>query len=300
MTLLRDQALLGTVTRTYHIQIPANPTQAALPVIIVFHGGGQDAATIAARWGVSPPNPVPPDLKNYLLVFPEADPTLPDEWVHFSAGDSAFPTHDLDFVRQLLEELTTRAYATGSPDVPTVSADPSLAYAAGFSNGGGFVWQLLHSDLAASFRGFAAVGKVLDPEKVQHYRNQLAASGAVPEPAPVVYVHGTADRGYRPPFTQAEMPSEQTLPFFTVEEMLRRNGVPAPPVASTTLVPGSTGLTEVVLQLFTGTEAFLQVTVINGGHNWPTPTTTGNRPVADHFNATRAIVEFSRLHAGLP
>jgi len=145
MTLLLDQALPGNVVRTYHIQIPSNPSQAVLPVILVFHGGGQDVATIAARWGVNPPDPVPPDLDDYLLVFPEADPTLPDEWVHFGTGDSAFPTHDLDFVRQLLQELTTRAYDTGSPDVPTVSADPSLAYAAGFSNGAGLTWQLLHS-----------------------------------------------------------------------------------------------------------------------------------------------------------
>ena len=47
-------------------------------------------------------------------MFAEADPTLSQEWVHFKAGDSAFPTHDLEFVRQLLQELTTRAYPTGS------------------------------------------------------------------------------------------------------------------------------------------------------------------------------------------
>ena len=300
MPLLTGQDLVGAVRRTYHIQVPANPSQAILPVIIVFHGGGQDAVTIAARWSVDPPNPVPPDLEQYLLVFPESDPRLAAEWVHFQAGDSAFPTYDLEFVQRLLAELTTRAYPTGSATVPTVSADPSLAYAAGFSNGGGMVWQLLNSDLAASFRGFAAVGKALDPEKVAHYRNELAASGAVPAPAPVVYVHGTADRGFRPPFSLLETPLAETLPFFTVRETLTRNGVPAGTVATTTLVPGSTGVTEVVLQLFPGTEAFLQATVINGGHNWPMPTTVGNPPVAEHFDATATIVDFWRRHAGLP
>ncbi len=299
MTLLIGKELPGT-GRTYHVQIPSDPVLAVLPVIIVFHGGGQDAATIAARWGVGPSGTVPPDLAGYMLVFPESDPSLGAEWVHFRAGDSAFPTHDLDFVRLLLHELTTRAYPTGSAAVPTVSADPALAYAAGFSNGAGMTWQLLHSDLAASFHGFAAVGKALDPEKVQHYRDQLTASGGFLAPAPVVYVHGTADRGYRPPFSLEETPSEQTLPFFTVEEMLRRNHVRRPHVADTTLVPGSGGKTEVVLQLFTGDEAFLQVTVINGGHNWPTPDNHANPPVANHFDATAAIVAFWRRHAGLP
>ena len=55
-----------------------------------------------------------------------------------------------------------------------------------------------------------------------------------------------------------------------------------------------------VLQEFVGEAAFLQGTVINGGHNWPMPTTRGNPPVAEHFDATRTIVEFWRRHAGLP
>ena len=112
-------------------------------------------------------------------------------------------------------------------------------------------------------------------------------------------MQGTADRGYRPPFTLEEEQLDHTLPFFTLTEMVARNGLTAGP-ASTTLVPGSTGVTEVVLQLFTGAEAYLHGTVINGGHNWPTPTTRGNPPVADHFDATQTIVEFWQTHAGLP
>jgi poly(3-hydroxybutyrate) depolymerase len=299
MTFLTGQSLTATVQRIYHIQVPDNPPQALLPVIIVFHGGGQDVRTIAARWGVNPPNPVPTLLQNYLLVFPESDPRLGKQWVHLKAGDVALSTLDLEFVRQLLGELTTRGYPTVSATVPTVSADPDLAYAAGFSNGGGMVWQLLNSGLAASFQGFAAVGKALDPEKATHYRAALAASGAVPAPSPVVYIQGTADRGYRSPCTQEETKLDETLPFFTVQETMNRNVIPLGP-ANTRLIAGSTGVTEVVLQLFTGAAAFLLGTVINGGHNWPTPTTIGNPPVASHFDATRAIIEFWRANAGLP
>ncbi len=300
MPLFTGQTVTGQLTRTYTVQVPENPSTAMVPTIIVFHGGGQDAATIAARWGVDPPNALPRDLVDYLLVFPESDPRMGEEWVHFQAGDSKFPTLDLDFVRELLAELSSRRFATGSSTIRVVSADPALIYAAGFSNGGGMVWQLANSGLAPRFQGFAAVGKALDPEKVQHYRRELADAGEVIEPAAVAYIHGTADSGYRPPLTIQETDIGTTLPAFTRAEMLDRNNIDRNAVADTRLVPGSTGVTEVVVQVFDGDAAFLMATVINGGHNWPTPTTVGNPPVATHFDATATIVRFWRQYAGLP
>ena len=299
MTLLTGQEIVGSRRRTYHVQVPDDPAGPTVPLILVFHGGGQDAITIAKRWYVDPPTPMPADLAGYLLVFPETDPLMDEEWVHISALSSGFPRLDLVFVEELLADLAGHAFATTSTSVPEVRADVGLAYAAGFSNGGGMVWQLLNSDLAASFQGFAVVGSTLDPEKVRHYRDELAPSGEVPAPAPVVYVHGTADRSFRPTFLTEETELEHTLPFFTVTEMLQRNGVPPTGPATTSLVSGSTGVTEVVLQEFVGEAAFLQGTVVNGGHNWPMPTTRGNPPVAEHFDATRTIVEFWRRHAGL-
>ena len=198
MPVLTDQLIVQGGDRTYHVHVPANPAQATVPAIIVFHGGGQDAATIARRWGLEPGNPVPANVADYLLVFPEADPRLSGEWVHFQKSDSSFPTYDLEFVDLLVQELTTRLYVTGSAVVPDVSADPALIYAAGFSNGGGMVWQLINSDRVGLFRGFAAVGMALNPEKAQRYRRQLAASGSQPAPVPVAYVHGTGDHTFRP------------------------------------------------------------------------------------------------------
>jgi poly(3-hydroxybutyrate) depolymerase len=245
-------------------------------------------------------------MDGYLIVFPEADSRLSDEWVHFGAGDSTFPTYDLLFVEQLLAEITAAQYPTGSAMVPYVTIDPALVYAAGFSNGGGMVWQLMNSALVADFRGFAAVAKVLDPEKVQHYRRILGA-GVLPAPVPAVYVHGTADTGFGPKMNAPGTSLDTTLPAYTVEEMLRRNNLlppgshPPNVQAATTLVSGSTSITEVVIQLFqAGNEAFEYVTVVGGGHNWPTPTTRGNPPIADHFDATQEIVGFWHNHAGLP
>ena len=162
------------------------------------------------------------------------------------------------------------------------------------------VWQLLNSDLVSRFQGFAAVGKALDPEKAELYRKQLASSATQPAPVPVMYVHGTGEHTYRAPGSIFEVPIDTTFPAFTIQEMLDRNGIPANQPAATQLVPGSTNLTEVVVQSFQGAEAFTAATVIGGGHNWPTPTTRGNPPVATHFNATLAIVDFWHTHAGLP
>ena len=72
----RPGARRERLRRTYHVEVPANPLRSTLPVIVVFHGGGHDAETIAARGGVDPPNPVSADVENYLLVFPELDPLL--------------------------------------------------------------------------------------------------------------------------------------------------------------------------------------------------------------------------------
>jgi len=297
MPLLTNQTISMNGDRTYHVQVPDNPPAATVPAIIIFHGAGQDPAQIAAQWGISPPNPVPANVADYLLVFPVADEQLTRQWIHYHNDDPAFPVFDLRFVDQLVTEITTTPYATASPTVPSVQADPALLYAAGFSNGGGMVWQLLNSRLAATFQGFAAVGKALDPEKARHYRQELAPGQ--PAPAPVIYIQGTEDSGFRSPATLQEVPIDSTLPAFTVREMLARNGVPAGP-ATTTLVTGSTNTTEVVAQLFLGTEAFQSVTVINGGHNWPGPATTGNPPVATHYDATQAILDFWRGYASLP
>jgi poly(3-hydroxybutyrate) depolymerase len=67
---LSNQLIAQGGDRTYHVHVPANPAQATVPAIVVFHGDGQDAATIARRWGLEPGSPIPANVADYLLVFP--------------------------------------------------------------------------------------------------------------------------------------------------------------------------------------------------------------------------------------
>ncbi|MGB5755931.1 MAG: hypothetical protein WBM50_03375 [Acidimicrobiales bacterium] len=59
MTFIGNQQLTRPKTRSYHVYVPDTPTADRLPTIVAFHGHGQDVQTIAARWGIDPPNPVP-------------------------------------------------------------------------------------------------------------------------------------------------------------------------------------------------------------------------------------------------
>jgi len=299
--LFAGETLQPQITRTYNVYVPDHPLAELAPTIIVFNGGGQSTQPIARNWGVGVASAPPASLvtDRYMLVFPESDPSLGDSWIHFHNSDPAFATYDLEFVDQLLTAIIDHPpYETGDAAVPSVGVDPDLVYTAGFSNGAGMVWQLMNSDAFSSFRGFAAVGKALDPEKALHYEQQL---GTTADPAPAIYVQGTADRNFRPPATLEEVPLSTTHPANTVKQMLARNRIPAAP-AVTTLVPGSTNATEVVIQLFEarrGGASFECVTVVGGGHNWPSPAEPGPQ-MASHFDATLEIVTFWQNHARLP
>lgn len=303
MPLIPNQVLPTSAgSRRYHVWVPAAPGPAPLPTIFIFHGGGQSARSIAARWGVlagMPPAAVNQYLPNHILVFPEAHPRGAGAWVHWKENFKEFPTLDLDFVQALVGAAVGGGF-------PFVTADPNFLYAAGFSNGAGMVWQLMNSNLVSLFQGFAAVGMPLDPEKETRYADQLLAM-ALPPPAPVptIYIHGTADETFRPTMLQHEPELNHTLPYETVRKMLARNWL-GPGPANTWLLPGSVNRTEVVLQLFPavlpGAASFGMATVINGGHNWPNTGAGGPvfGPVALHFDATQTIVGFWMTQAGLP
>lgn len=294
------QSLTTSTGRRYYVYAPDVPKAAAIPAIIVFHGSGQRIDTIAKRWGISisiPLSPPAPLVQDYMLVFPESDPGLNWRWVHYQMRDKRFPDHDLKFIDEVIGDITSSTFGPAN-----VTADTNRLYAAGFSNGAGMTWQLAFSDRYTQFKGFACVGKALDPEKVDYFIDNWAAGPVPADAVPLMYIHGTADPTFRSAFMRDEHDDlTHTYPYYSVSTMMKRNGIASGSSATSSLLPGSTNETEVISQLFMGgSAAFNYTSIINGAHNWPTPATISPAPVAKHFNATKTIIDFWQAHAGLP
>ena len=297
MTLLTAQPLATAVTRTYNVEVPATPLQATVP----GHRGLPRRRSGRRRhrppMGRPPPAAVPGSVADYLLVFPETHPQLDKEWVHFQTGNSAFPPSTWTSCRtcsatchpRLRHRIGDRADGVRRPE-PVVCRRI-------------LQWRR-HGLAAAQLRPGGPIPGL-------RRRRQGPRSGEGTALPPALAHQGRARAGtgvLRPRHGRSGLPT----PVHAAGGRPRQDAAGLHPPGDARpqcggcrarrhpLVPGSTGVTEVVLQEFAGTAAYVHGTVLNGGHNWPTPTTLGNPPVATHFDATQAIVDFWRTNAGLP
>jgi len=137
---------------------------AGSPVIIVYHGRGDDSGKFAAAVRLHK------DWPEAVVVYPRGEmiDTRPKMrgW-QYRKGDYA--NRDLKLTDALLSELGRR-----------YNSDSRNTYAAGFSNGAHFV-LLLMAERSGEFAGFAAIGAVQP-------RYQAAAP-----PKPLIYLFGRGE-----------------------------------------------------------------------------------------------------------
>ena len=129
--------------RNYLLHIPRNYNQSSPAGLLwVYAGRGGENSHAESFTQFSDPRYNP----NMMVVYPQgtADPTGEDVW----QGDPNAKADDISFTLELLDEIQ-RTYAINE----------SKIYAAGQSNGGGFVANHLACDIDASQR-FAAFGAV--------------------------------------------------------------------------------------------------------------------------------------------
>ena len=120
---------------------PDKPSPAP-PLVIVFHGRGDDAAPFAEAVKLHR------DWPEAIVAYPRGEPlqTKPMRGWQYRRGQ--FDDRDLKLTDRLLQTLSER-YGTR----------PGTSYAAGFSNGGHFLFLLL-KERAEAFAAYAILGAV--------------------------------------------------------------------------------------------------------------------------------------------
>lgn len=176
--LSNESMSFGGDTRTYLKYIPEGYDEGvAAPIVLNFHGGSGNAN---GQLGMADMRALA-DADQFILLYPDALPDPNDggstNWQVVTSGDLPFtlpnPHDDIGFVDALIDEVSAEH-----------NVDLNRVYALGYSNGGGFTF-----DLACRLNHrIAAVGVVARTMYIESFE-----SCNVTHPTAVVTILGTDD-----------------------------------------------------------------------------------------------------------
>jgi polyhydroxybutyrate depolymerase len=273
---VRHTLVVNGERRSYLLFLPtARPPGRALPLLLVFHGGGVRARSMVGHTGFSRIA----EREGFAVAYPEG---IDRRW---NDGRGYGASHDdVAFVRSLLDTLARR-----------VTIDSTRVYATGISNGAMFAYRLA-CDLPGVLAAIAPVAGAVPAS--------LAERCASARPTAVAAFQGTADPllpyagGGRRPSGRGEVLSAAR----SAELWARVNGCAGQPAAEPSIDSVQDG-TRVRPERWSGCRDGRDVvlyTIEGGGHTWPggPPVGRGVGRVSRELNATEAIWAFFAAHPG--
>jgi len=270
-------------TRAYRLYVPSGHTGDAVPLVVMLHGGTQDAATFAAATGMN-------DLaerQGFLVAYPEQPSSAnPGKyWNWFVPGhqhrDEGEPSLIAGITRQVIERY---------------GADASRVYVAGFSAGGAMaaVMAAVYPDLYAavgvhSGLPYAAAGDMASAFAAMKQGSSRPA-GSMGRPVPLIVFHGDRDTTVAP--ANASGLIGDVLAAATPDG---RPGTP-PAVVTTGQVPGGHAYTLTRYQDPAGVALAERWIIHQAGHTWSGGVAHGSYTDPRGPDASAELIRFFDEH----